>query len=76
VVDVLAVYRPGLPVACMSGFASQVSGGRRLLVPFIPKPFDAEGLRALLEPLRAEAIDLVAAGHELRRRRSDQPPAR
>jgi DNA-binding NtrC family response regulator len=111
VVDVLATYRPELPVACMSGFASHTSVGRRLLVPFIPKPFDAEALRALLEPLlaqaralreqaradglqtaeqrsaaqdlwgrveaaRAEAIDLVAAAHELRRRRSDQPPAR
>ena len=108
-VDVLAAYRPDLPVACMSGFANHTSVGRRLLVPFIPKPFDAESLRALLEPLlaqaralrepakadglqsveqrsaaqdlrrrveavRAEAIDLVAAAHELRRRRSDQPP--
>ena len=108
VVDVLAAYRPDLPVACMSGFANHTSVGRRLLVPFIPKPFDAESLRALLEPLLAQAralrepakadglqsveqrsaaqnlrrraeavrtaIDLVAAAHELRRRRSDQPP--
>jgi DNA-binding NtrC family response regulator len=55
VVEVLTVHRPELALACMSGFASHTSVGRRLLVPFIPKPFDAESLRALLLPLLARS---------------------
>ena len=111
VVDVLTTHRPELPVACMSGFASHTSVGRRLVVPFIPKPFGAESLREMLQPLvarartlragaradraeavgqqvaaqelggrsdavRAEAIDLVAAAHALRRQRAGDSPKR
>ncbi len=111
VVEVLAAHRPELPVACMSGFANHPSVRRRILVPYIPKPFDVEALRGALEPLiarsqplrgaspadrrpagseratglrrprqasevSAEAVDLVAAAHELRRRRAGAPPER
>lgn len=82
VVDVLAAYRPDLPVACMSGFASHTSIGRTLVAPFIPKPFNAETLRGLLQPLivrarevreQAQAERVLAAdqkrlAEELRRR--------
>jgi DNA-binding NtrC family response regulator len=111
VVEVLAMYRPDLPVACMSGFASHTSVGRRVAAPFLPKPFGVESLHGLLLPLlaqapalreqariqgaraadqraiamdllravrsaHAEAIDLVAAAHELRRSRARPTPPR
>ena len=72
VVDVLAAYRPDLPVACMSGFASHTSVGRTLVAPFIPKPFNAESLRGLLQPL-------IVRARELRERapgRRFRPPTR
>ena len=61
VVEVLRTHHPELPVACMSGFASHTSVGRRILAPFISKPFDVEALRALLQPLIAQARALRAA---------------
>ena len=68
VIEVLRTHHPELPVACMSGFASHTSIGRRRLTPFIPKPFDAETLRALLQPLIARARALRAAAHADRER--------
>ena len=111
VVDVLTVHCPHLPVVCMSGFSNHSALQRRLAVPFIPKPFDAETLRGTLEPLlerrrairlsaraenlraaderansqalqrraaavHAEALDLVGAAYELKRRRAEAPPKR
>ena len=72
VVDVLSVYRPDLPVACMSGFANHLSVGRHLAVPFIPKPFSIEGLRGLVAPLVARAAALRAQAHLERERAADQ----
>ena len=87
IITVLARHRPDLPVICMSGFASVAAS--RLTVPFIPKPFSLESLRAGLEPMlarsrelgqtaldghpRAGALDLVAAALELRRQRAEPP---
>jgi two-component system, cell cycle sensor histidine kinase and response regulator CckA len=51
VVQVLTSHHPDLPIVCMSGFANQALAGRRLDVPFVPKPFTAEVLRSALEPL-------------------------
>ena len=88
VVEVLSAHRPELPLICMSGFANHNSVGRRLVVPFIPKPFSAESLRAVLLPLLERAPrshtngdgehtpDLVAAAHALRRERAGDPPKR
>ena len=85
IVTVLARHRPDLPVVCMSGFASvSVS---QLTVPFIPKPFSLEGLRATLELVlprsrelrqvsdaaRTDPLALVAAALELRRQRAEPP---
>jgi two-component system, cell cycle sensor histidine kinase and response regulator CckA len=87
IITVLARHRPDLPVICMSGFASVSTSG--LTVPFLPKPFSLEVLRAALEPMlarsrgvrqtavdsrrRAGAMDLVAAALELRRQRAEPP---
>jgi two-component system cell cycle sensor histidine kinase/response regulator CckA len=79
IIAVLARHRPDLPVICMSGFASVAAS--RLTVPFIPKPFSLESLRAGLEPMLARgrelrhtgALDLVAAALELRRQRAEPP---
>ena len=85
IVTVLARHRPDLPVVCMSGFAS--ISASRLTVPFIPKPFSLEGLRATLELVlarsrelrqvpdaaRTDPLDLVAAALELRRQRAEPP---
>jgi two-component system, cell cycle sensor histidine kinase and response regulator CckA len=79
IIAVLARHRPDLPVICMSGFASVAAS--RLTVPFIPKPFSIESLRAGLEPMLARgrelrhtgALDLVAAALELRRQRAEPP---
>lgn len=111
VVDVLTAHCPDLPVACMSGFASHTSVGRRIDVPFISKPFSLESLRGALNPLlaqsralraaaradslratdqratsqelrrrvsevHADALELVSAAHELRRRRAVEAPKR
>ena len=90
IITVLARHCPGLPVICMSGFASVAAS--RLTVPFIPKPFSLESLRAGVEPMlarsrelgqtaldacpRAGALDLVAAALELRRQRAEPPETR
>jgi two-component system cell cycle sensor histidine kinase/response regulator CckA len=90
IITVLARHCPGLPVICMSGFASVAAS--RLTVPFIPKPFSLESLRAGVEPMlarsrelgqtaldgrpRAGAMDLVAAALELRRQRAEPPETR
>ena len=82
IITVLARHCPGLPVICMSGFASVAAS--RLTVPFIPKPFSLESLRAGIEPMLARsrelghagALDLVAAALELRRQRAEPPEAR
>jgi two-component system, cell cycle sensor histidine kinase and response regulator CckA len=78
IVAVLARHRPDLPVVCMSGFASVAAS--QLTVPFIPKPFSLEVLRATLEVVLAPsrelpqvAVDLVAAALELRRQRAEPP---
>lgn len=89
ILTVLARHRPDLPVICMSGFASVAA--TRLTVPFIPKPFTIESLRAALEPMLARSrelgrtalggrsrvggLDLVAAATELRRQRAEPPAA-
>ena len=85
IMDVLAAHRPGLPVVCMSGFAT-VMAGPRPGVPFVAKPFNAESLRRAVEPLlarappfgppaQADGIDLVAAALLLQRQRAYRPPA-
>ena len=82
IITVLARHCPGLPVICMSGFASVAA--TRLTVPFIPKPFSLESLRAGVEPMLArsrelrqtDALDLVAAALELRRQRAEPPETR
>ena len=66
IVTVLARHRPDLPVVCMSGFAS-VSASR-LTVPFIPKPFSLEGLRAALELVLARSRELRQVAADGRRR--------
>jgi two-component system, cell cycle sensor histidine kinase and response regulator CckA len=79
IITVLTRHRPDLPVLCMSGFASVAAS--RLTVPFIPKPFSLEMLRAALEPMLArsreprhtDARDLIAAALELRRQRAEPP---
>jgi two-component system, cell cycle sensor histidine kinase and response regulator CckA len=89
-ITVLSRHRRDLPVLCMSGFASASTS--RLTVPFIPKPFSLEVLRAALEPMlarrrevrhmaadsrrRAGALGLVAAALELRRQRAEPPETR
>jgi two-component system cell cycle sensor histidine kinase/response regulator CckA len=60
IVTVLAHHRPDLPVVCMSGFASAAKD--RLTVPFVPKPFSLDTLRAALDPVI-----------ELRRQRAEPP---
>lgn len=83
--EVLSAHRPGLPVVCMSGFAT-VTTGPRPGVPFVAKPFTAESLRKTVEPLLARprpgdppaeagAVDLVAAALLLQRQRARRPPA-
>jgi DNA-binding NtrC family response regulator len=72
VVDVLAEHCPDLPVACMSGFASHTSVGRQLTVPFLSKPFNANSLRELLQPLLAQAQNLRARAALERHAAQDQ----
>ena len=84
IVTVLAHHRPDLPVVCMSGYASVAKD--RLTVPFVPKPFSLDTLRAALDPVIArrrihrvsgathrDSLDLVAAALELRRQRAEPP---
>lgn len=61
IIAVLGRHRPDLPVVCMSGFASASTS--HLAVPFIPKPFSLEGLRATLEQAlaRSRELQLLAA---------------
>jgi DNA-binding NtrC family response regulator len=68
IVAVLARHRPDLPVVCMSGFASAAAS--RLTVPFVPKPFSLEALRAALEPVLARSRELRSAAVDGRRRAS------
>jgi two-component system cell cycle sensor histidine kinase/response regulator CckA len=82
IITVLARHRPDLPVVCISGFAS--ASASQLSVPFLPKPFSLEELRATLELVLArsrevrptDSLDLVAAAVELRRQRADPPGTR
>jgi len=71
IVTVLAHHRPDLPVVCMSGFASVAKD--RLTVPFLPKPFSLETLRAALDPELARSRELrqmaVAGRRRARRER-------
>jgi DNA-binding NtrC family response regulator len=67
VVAVLSRHRPDLPVICMSGFA--VVPASRLAVPFVPKPFTLEALRAALDPV-------IVRSRELRRPAGDGRPTR
>jgi two-component system, cell cycle sensor histidine kinase and response regulator CckA len=66
IIAVLARHRPDLPVICMSGFASVAAS--RLTVPFIPKPFSLEGLRAALELVLARSRELRQVAADGRRR--------
>ena len=67
IVTVLAHHRPDLPVVCMSGFASVAKD--RLTVPFVPKPFSLETLRAALDPVIARSRERPLAGDRRRRAR-------
>jgi DNA-binding NtrC family response regulator len=69
VVTVLARHRPDLPVVCMSGFASVAKD--RLTVPFVPKPFSLDTLRAALDPVIARSRELRPLGGDGRRRASE-----
>ena len=66
IVTVLARHRPELPVVCMSGFAAVTR--EQLPVPFVPKPFSIEVLRAALEPILAQARELRHASADSRLR--------
>ena len=65
-ITVLTRHRSDLPVLCMSGFASVPTS--RLTVPFIPKPFSLETLRAALEPMLARSRQLRQTAGDGRRR--------
>jgi DNA-binding NtrC family response regulator len=71
IIAVLTRHRPDLPVICMSGFAS--ASASQLSVPFIPKPFSLEVLRATLEQVfaRSRELQLVAATGRRRGRQGD-----
>jgi DNA-binding NtrC family response regulator len=70
IVAVLARHRPDLPVICMSGFASVSTS--QLTVPFIPKPFSLEVLRATLEMVLARSRELPQVAADGRRRASQE----
>ena len=70
IVTVLARHRPDLPVICMSGFAS-VSRSQ-LTVPFLPKPFSLETLRAALAPELARSQELRQMAVDDRRQASQE----
>jgi DNA-binding NtrC family response regulator len=67
-ITVLGRHRPDLPVVCMSGFAS--ASARELSVPFIPKPFSLEVVRATLELVLARSRGLRRMAADGRRRAS------
>ena len=69
-ITVLGRHRPDLPVVCMSGFAS--ASARQLSVPFIPKPFSHEVLRATLELMLARSRGLRQVAADGRRRASQE----
>lgn len=69
-ITVLGRHRPDLPVACMSGFASASTS--QLSVPFIPKPFSHEVLRATLEAVLARSRELRQVAADGRRRASQE----
>jgi DNA-binding NtrC family response regulator len=73
VVTVLTRHRPDLPVICMSGFA--VVPATRLTVPFVPKPFTLEALRAALDPVIARSRELHRLAGEGRRQDGGEPGA-
>jgi DNA-binding NtrC family response regulator len=70
IVTVLARHRPDLPVVCMSGFASVAKD--RLTVPFLPKPFSLETLRAALDPELARSRERHQMAVDSRRRASQE----
>jgi two-component system cell cycle sensor histidine kinase/response regulator CckA len=82
VVEVLGLYRPDLPVVCVTGAASprSIAELQRLKVPVVRKPFDPEQLtgviRGLLDarppaggPVRPAGADLVSEALRLLQRR-------
>jgi CheY-like chemotaxis protein len=73
IVRVLARYRPDLPVVCMSGFASVAKD--RLAVPFVPKPFSLDTLRATLDPVIARSRERRPPAGEGRRPASERRSA-
>jgi two-component system cell cycle sensor histidine kinase/response regulator CckA len=73
IVTVLARHRPDLPVVCMSGFASVAKD--RLTVPFVPKPFSFDTLRAALDPVIARSRELRPLAGEGGRRASERSGA-
>ena len=72
VVDVLAAYRPDLRwPACRA--PRSILGRTTLVAPLIPKPFNAESLRGLLQPLIVRA---AATCGSRRRPNAFRPPTR
>jgi DNA-binding NtrC family response regulator len=70
-VHVLADHRPDLGVVCMSGFV--VAAAReKLAVPFVPKPFTVEALRAALAPLLARSRELREGSRTARERAAER----
>jgi len=70
IVLVLAENCPGLPVVCMSGFATQALAP--LPGPFVPKPFTVEKLRETIEPLLARSREQRRQSEAARRRALDR----
>ena len=70
IITVLGRHRPDLPVVCMSGFAS--ASAHPPSVPFIPKPFSLEALRATLELVLARSRGLRRMAADGRRRASQE----
>jgi DNA-binding NtrC family response regulator len=70
IITVLTRYRPDLPLVCMSGFASVQTS--RLTVPFVPKPFTLEALRAALDPVIARSRELRRLAGDGRRQGSEE----
>ncbi len=73
-VRVLADHRPDLAVVCMSGFTRPAVRGQ-LAVPFVPKPFTIEALRATLEPLLIKGRELRQQSQAVRDRAGEQRAA-
>ena len=66
ILEVLTQYLPDLPVVCMTGYASSLDGRRRFPATVLAKPFTAEGVRGLIEPLleRSRALKQAAREHQ------------